>query len=498
MSFLASVANLQEHPTILQRWHSTIPTLTDMGLGDAAAAVVQYARTRRGPLATTMFHVQVMHRTRGELDRPDTQIAFASFAIDKELGPNGMMKVRPSKTSGFLLTSLNLHPVARGRITIGSADPLAKPVIEHELLGAADDVAAVLRGMEEGRRIMAEPAMKELTRGMLHPEADCSTAEEWERYLRTNATYGAHPVGTCRMGAVDDQRRRRRSRPPGARPRRAARRRCLGDADVALGQHQRTDDDDRRAGGGPVAQRSACHGRRFGTMGDTVNGPLDALRSDVVMNAAIDETQLGDFGEMNFVEPLNLTEHPEIASEDVDDPIVIVGLPRTGTTKLLRMIAAVPMMRSAPFWQLLNPAPFPEAPAGEPDPRIAVAEEQVALMAQAFPQVIAAHPMQAKVEMAVAASAGRCIRLSSGRCSSTSSGRTAAGRSRRWVLKTPMHIGALDHVAAAFPRATVVFCHRDLSAVVPSSIRLLEVWRQMVSDAVDPQDLCRRVHAVLP
>lgn len=192
--------NLQEHPATMQRWRSTIPTIADLGPLDAARAVYEYARTGRGPMAATVFHVQVMHRTRSGLERPDMQIAFASFAVDKELGSDGIMKVRPSRTSGFLVSTLYLHPEVRGRIRLQSTDPADAPVIEHRLLQARADVEGLLAGMEEARRIMGEPAIKELTDGMLEPEASCADRDDWERFVRAKSTYGAHPVGTCRMG----------------------------------------------------------------------------------------------------------------------------------------------------------------------------------------------------------------------------------------------------------------------------------------------------------
>jgi choline dehydrogenase len=50
---------------------------------------------------------------------------------------------------------------------------------------------------------MAQPAMADLVDGLFEPELACRTAAEWEDNVRTHATYGAHPVGTCKMG-VDD------------------------------------------------------------------------------------------------------------------------------------------------------------------------------------------------------------------------------------------------------------------------------------------------------
>ncbi len=47
--------------------------------------------------------------------------------------------------------------------------------------------------------------------------------------------------------------------------------------------------------------------------------------------------------------------NPRIADERISGPITILGLPRSGTTKLHRMIAADPRMQKLPLWKLLYP-----------------------------------------------------------------------------------------------------------------------------------------------
>ncbi len=197
-------ANLQEHPAVMQRWAATVPTLNRMGATDALRAVALWARTGRGLLAATVFHVQVMHRTDPAMPAPNAQIAFANFATVREVGKDGMLKVKPSRDQGFLVSTLMLHPRVRGRLRLRSASPDHPPVIEHRLLDDSRDLTDLLDGMEEGRRIMGQAAMAPLLSGMFTPERDCRTREDWEEFARANATYGAHPVGTCRMGSAPD------------------------------------------------------------------------------------------------------------------------------------------------------------------------------------------------------------------------------------------------------------------------------------------------------
>ncbi|MBA2279966.1 MAG: GMC family oxidoreductase N-terminal domain-containing protein [Acidimicrobiia bacterium] len=197
-------ANLQEHITVMQRWHATVPTINTIGPVGAVKAVAEYARRGTGALAATVFHVQAMHKTDPGLAAPDVQIAFASFATVRETDADGILKVQPAKEDGFLVAAMYLHPRIRGRVGLRSSDPAARPVIEHSLIGDPDDLAGVLAGMAEGRRIMEQPAMTGMVGARFEPEAQCRTDADWEDFTRATVTYGAHPVGTCRMGLDDD------------------------------------------------------------------------------------------------------------------------------------------------------------------------------------------------------------------------------------------------------------------------------------------------------
>ena len=66
-------------------------------------------------------------------------------------------------------------------------------------------------------------------------------------------------------------------------------------------------------------------------------------------------------------------QHPEIADEVVDGPVVVLGLPRTGTTALGQLVSADPQFRSLRTWESQAPTPPPEAATQHTDPRIAQA-----------------------------------------------------------------------------------------------------------------------------
>ena len=264
------------------------------------------------------------------------------------------------------------------------------------------------------------------------------------------------------------------------------------------------------------------------------------LNADALMNAAAAETGLANFGDEGFIEPLKvylesvgaesqltdmgelafkqdtlrllvnrlkvqdaLAKNPEILEEKVDDPIIIMGIPRTGTTKLQRMIASDPQIQSLPLWRIQYPAPLSETGPEDVMQRIALAAEMTRTLETAFPGFLAAHPMEpeAPEEEALLQHMSftnishpmfyrapsyynwilehRDIRnYTELRASLQYIQWQDGGRnSRPWVLKSPIHLGELDHIVETFPNATLVYCHRDPVQAVPSFCGLMEyIW----------------------
>lgn len=99
--------------------------------------------------------------------------------------------------------------------------------------------------------------------------------------------------------------------------------------------------------------------------------PAFRERLDVLCTALRDEADLCDTGLAiafeqlvgNLVNRLRLealiSDHPEIEDIEIQRPIIICGLPRTGTTHLHNLLAADPSMRYLPYWESLEPVPAP-------------------------------------------------------------------------------------------------------------------------------------------
>ncbi|HEY8154466.1 MAG TPA: sulfotransferase [Myxococcota bacterium] len=211
--------------------------------------------------------------------------------------------------------------------------------------------------------------------------------------------------------------------------------------------------------------------------------------------------------------------HPEILAERISAPIVIVGLARTGTTMLHRMLASDPRLHALLWYESRQPAPHPDANPGAPDPRIADAEREVEAMLGASPELIAAHPMDAHapdeeimlVEHAFLSTNPEAFC----RIPSFAAWREAQDLTpgyayldrllrflqwqkrrrgepgQRWILKTPFHLGHMDALFRAFPDARIVWPHREPAQCIPSLASLIHSLRVLASDHVDPVDVGR-------
>ena len=264
----------------------------------------------------------------------------------------------------------------------------------------------------------------------------------------------------------------------------------------------------------------------------------EMLSVDSMLAAASAETGLHDFGDETFREAMtrfvdahhglselgvmavkadihrilvnrlrfaeDLKRHPEILDEDVSDPIVILGMPRTGTTKLQRLMSADPDVQRLEYWRVLNPARMPASDAVQPDPRIAMAQQSIEMIKQLMPDWMKSHSQdvhEADEEVYLQIFSFKCVMNFMSRpvpnyqaWLRTQSMNDSYGymkqmiqylqwqdggkQGRPWIMKSPVHMGEMDLLLNHFPKATLVFTHRNLHDVIPSMCSLLEKpWR---------------------
>jgi Sulfotransferase family len=251
---------------------------------------------------------------------------------------------------------------------------------------------------------------------------------------------------------------------------------------------------------------------------------LDAFRVLVpALNREADLTEAGGMARRaNLIRALSnrlrlqdaIVRHPAILDEPIIGPIVIVGLPRSGTTKLHRVIAADPGMQKLPLWKMLNPVPLPGAKDGEPDPRIAMAEEFEKMMNERQPALQAAHALsthEAEEDVFVMEVTGRIyINCSAVRAPTFRRWLDAQSfdvacmwlrrilqvqqffdrtRGRPWVLKGTQHMRYMPALSNVFPDMTVVHCHRGAPVNIASYAQMIITARRGISRVADAHDV---------
>jgi hypothetical protein len=205
--------------------------------------------------------------------------------------------------------------------------------------------------------------------------------------------------------------------------------------------------------------------------------------------------------------------HPEILEERIHDPVVVVGMMRSGTTLLQRLLAADPLFHCAYGWEVVEVAPRLDQRFGQDDPRIAIGEAREAKSRELAPDLFAIHPMyarEAEEEIVFLADAFLSHVPESGAHLPTYrlwldqqdfapayahlhrmlqflqwQKRRRGVVAARWVLKTPAHLGYLAALRAQFPDLHVVHMHRDPRDTIASGASLNATLHAMHADRVD-------------
>ena len=181
--------------------------------------------------------------------------------------------------------------------------------------------------------------------------------------------------------------------------------------------------------------------------------------------------------------------HPEIADVKITAPIVIAGIPRSGTTNLSNIMASDSRLRSLSFWE--SRAPFPANDANQSQELSE--EERSELGRQFMADMHALMPLSrlmydisfadAMEELSFMAMAGCPLmylpqtytpdwnhwfynemdpaKMYTLVKRSLQALNWLQGQDKRWVLKTPHHLGFLPALADEFPDAHLIVTHRD-------------------------------------
>jgi Sulfotransferase family len=206
----------------------------------------------------------------------------------------------------------------------------------------------------------------------------------------------------------------------------------------------------------------------------------------------------------------DLRTHPEILEETLLAPVFITSLPRTGSTKLHRMLAATHDFAGIPFWMSHNFARFPESKESGRDPRIAAADEYLQWMYKRAPLFQQGHPQYAEEfeeELALLDAGFNSLYnwaallnvpsyvdyvLASDGMQAFRDLRVLLqylqwqhyrGQGKRWVLKTPSLFGFERAYAETFTDTDFIVSHRHPVQIWPSVCSLVLGVRSIYNDA---------------
>jgi len=206
-----------------------------------------------------------------------------------------------------------------------------------------------------------------------------------------------------------------------------------------------------------------------------------------------------------------LTADPTVAERLVSRPIFVVGLPRTGTTLLARLLAMDPAARPLLTWETFAPALGP----GQKDRRPLRAKLIVWGINRLTPGIETVHPLDAMGDeedtwllantMLCGAFTlfGRVPSYFEWLLNTTAEHQRSAyqfyrsqlqvlqgsGFRKHWVVKSPAHSATLGGLLEVFPDACVIRTTRPEEKVLPSACSLVAVSRSTFSDEIRPEDL---------
>ncbi len=207
-----------------------------------------------------------------------------------------------------------------------------------------------------------------------------------------------------------------------------------------------------------------------------------------------------------------LSRHPEINDIELLPPVVIAGLPRTGTTHLHNLLAAAPTFRTLPYWESVEPFPLPSEVGVEPDPRRVRMDVAVEFMNAVMPYFPLMHEMttdHVHEEIQLLANDFSSMLMETlghvprwrdyylGHDQTTSYEYVATQLKamqflrggRRWLLKSPQHLEQLPVLDRVFPGVVVVFTHRDPVPVALSMMAMLTYSARMHRCPVPVQEM---------
>ncbi len=250
---------------------------------------------------------------------------------------------------------------------------------------------------------------------------------------------------------------------------------------------------------------------------DSILEPLGIL-----VDGLNNEAQLTEGGSQRFGETITATlanrlqvedwlaKHPELLERPIEKPLFVFGLPRTGTTLTINLLAADPARRTFMRWEAFNTVPPAKKGELRSDPRFHAEQAKLEMSLKYVPHISAMHHEDAdsSTECQFAMSPSFVAQLYDSQFHMPSYSDyflhkadylpafryhkrlmqlLQSENGGRWTFKNPWHPLYLDALTTVYPDAQLVMTHRDPVDTVGSACSLVHAVRKLYSDDVDPK-----------
>lgn len=213
-------------------------------------------------------------------------------------------------------------------------------------------------------------------------------------------------------------------------------------------------------------------------------------------------------------------QNPEILKGKIERPIVVCGLPRTGTTWLYELLALDPVARAPLDWEVQSPWPAPEAATYDTDRRIAQAQAGYDALLAAAPELATMHHFDSKLPQECNAITPlhfassnfwsaygvpdytKWITFGKPKGVMNTHRRVLQqlqwkGPKGRWTLKSPPYLLMLEDLLEAYPDACLIQTHREPAKMVASLSSFIRALRRVryshLDELMDPKEIARSV-----
>jgi choline dehydrogenase len=183
---------LQDHPLLPMSYLTDDKSLFGAGSPEDLALF----KEGHGPLTSNIAEAGVFLSTRGDERVPDCQFEMAPAMYFNE-------GLSAPSDHAFTMTTTLLKPTSRGRVTLRSARPDAKPRIHHNYLATTQDRATIIASVRLAMELFAQPNLSKVRRAPFSvPASDAKP--DIVAFIEQQMGTNYHPTCTCAMGRVVD------------------------------------------------------------------------------------------------------------------------------------------------------------------------------------------------------------------------------------------------------------------------------------------------------